>query len=303
MADQSPRRPKFYPTPGYIIDLGLSGGRRDLLDVVAGHDGFGANGRHCDASQIILARESNLTKWTVSRYLAEFVEAGVLSKHAHPSDGREAVYEVVYQPSPENVAQMRNYFVRARKREVAEASKDRAKVVALEIQQTAEIIGHADTQYIPLRGKEKKRPPVNTESPRRARALGARARAAGGHDSAVDTEEKNACAREAKKSRKSDDDLIVNIEVRKALEAKKSREALASKAGKDPSEFDTLTWCAWLNLTYGYDRNAAADLIVHWACDARQDLDRVKRALCEAHTRKPPDVEAFMAERLKGLGS
>ncbi len=73
---------------------------------------------------------------------------------------------------------------------------------------------------------------------------------------------------------------------------------LASKAGKDPSEFDSLTWCAWLNLNYDYDRNAAAELIVRWDCDARQDLDRVKRALCEAHTRKPPDIKAFMAERL-----
>ncbi len=89
----------------------------------------------------------------------------------------------------------------------------------------------------------------------------------------------------------------------RAREAKKSREALASKAGNDPSEFDTLTWCAWLNLNCGYDRNAAAELIVRWRCDAREDHDRVKRALCEVHTRKPPDVEAFMAERLKGLGS
>ncbi len=74
---------------------------------------------------------------------------------------------------------------------------------------------------------------------------------------------------------------------------------LASKAGKDPSEFDSLTWCAWLNLNYDYDRNAAAELIVRWDCDARQDLDRVKRALCEAFRFKPPDVENFMAERLK----
>ena len=189
MADQSPRRPKFYPTPGYIIDLGLSGGRRDLLDVIAGHDGFGANGRHCDAPQILLAREANLTKWTACKYLGEFVQAGVLIKHPHPTDGREASYEVSYEPSPEKVAQMRNYFARARKQEVAQTDRDSAEVVALENRQGVGIIENAPPNIFP-KGKERKksrRPPATESAAARDLPFqGAKSRG----DSAAATEEK-----------------------------------------------------------------------------------------------------------------
>ncbi len=294
MADQ--KKPLFAAIPLQAIgDRRLSAAHFQVLAIIAWHDQFGANGIGCYASLKTLVKETGLAETTISECTGQLEAFGLLAKARHPLNRRTKVYSLIYKGNPRILPETGNCPTDhgAAGTKLPESGNDPGATLRVENREVTETVEKTGSKYITRSVREK----IQESSPlgKSSKLEPARAREADGSPAGR--------AREVKKSRKADDDSTVDLEAKKTREAKKSREALASKAGKDPSEFDSLTWCAWLNLTYSYDRNAAADLIVRWDCDARQDLDRVKRALCEAHTRKPPDVEAFMAERLKGLGS
>ena len=306
----------------------LSGAHFKVLIARAYHDRGGENGMGDWSKPETTARETGLHYTTVSTATNELVKFGYLIERPNPFDRRRHSYSLNYKETSEVVSETRNYPTRddPQDKEVAETSNESAEIVCLETRQDLENVERGVEQYIPRRGREKREPPppANTESAAARDCVPTGKQSRG--DSAVQTEEKNARAREEKFGGDDDatrrarlclggthaaggDDSTVESEekkereMKKEREAKKSREALASKAGKDHSEFDDVTWCAWLNLTYGYDRNAAADLIRSWDSFCESDCDRVKRALCEAHTCKPTDVQLFMAKLLCAPGS
>ncbi len=321
MADQEHPKPLFAAIPLQAIgDRRLSAAHFQVLAAIAWHDQFGANGIGCYASLEKLAWETRLSKTTISECTGELEGFGFLTKTRHPLNRRTKVYSLIYEGNPRILPETGNCPSShgAEGTKVPGSGNDRGATLRVENSQVPEAIEQTDAQYIPRSGREKEKPPTgNTESPPRACAPEALARAAGDGDSASATEEKNARAREEKIDGGGDgdatrrarlclggthaaggDDSTVEREEKKEREAKKSLEALASKAGRDPSEFESHTWCAWINLTYGYDRNTAAEMIIGWLNEARQDRDRVIQALCEAFRFKPPDIENFMAERL-----
>ncbi len=250
MADQ--KKPLFAAIPLQAIgDRRLSAAHFQVLAIIAWHDQFGANGIGCYASLKTLAKETGLAQTTVSECTGDLEAFGLLAKARHPLNRRTKVYSLIYKGNPRILPETGNCSQSqdSDDTKLPASGNDPGATLRVENREVPETVEQTGFKYITRSVREK-----IEESGRQGKSS------------------YSARLREPKKSRKADDDSIINIEAKKTREAKRSREALAFRK----------KWQTWLREKYRFATRAAVIRVGIWEQAANGDYELLERILTDA---------------------